>query len=175
MDISRPGVRPRQPAPELDLPLVGGGSVRLADRHPQHFTMIVFFRGLHCPVCHAQLHELDRRMDEFAARGIEVVAVTAETRERAQTLRDEWQLQQLPVAYGLTEGSMREWGLFVSQGINDSEPPLFNEPGLFLVKPDGTVYYEAVLSMPVGRPRVDDLLGGIDYWTRVGYPARGEA
>jgi hypothetical protein len=29
--------------------------------------------------------------------------------------------------------------------------------------------------MPVGRPRLDDLLGGIDYWTANDYPARGEA
>ena len=52
---------------------------------------------------------------------------------------------------------------------------MFNEPALFLISPDGTVYYESILSMPVGRPRLDDLLGGIDYWTAHGYPARGEA
>jgi hypothetical protein len=28
--------------------------------------------------------------------------------------------------------------------------------------------------MPVGRPRLDDLLSGIDYWTTHSYPARGE-
>jgi hypothetical protein len=44
---------------------------------------------------------------------------------------------------------------------------------LFLISPDHTVYYESILSMPVGRPRVDDLLGGIDYWVAHGYPARG--
>ncbi len=53
---------------------------------------------------------------------------------------------------------MRAWGLFVSTGIDDGEPPLFNEPGVFLVRPDGTVYYEAILSMPLGRPKLDDLL-----------------
>jgi hypothetical protein len=68
---------------------------------------------------------------------------------------------------------MRAWGLFVSHGINDGEPGLFNEPGLFLISPDHTVYYESILSMPVGRPRVDDLLSGIDYWVATGYPAHG--
>ena len=34
---------------------------------------------------------------------------------------------------------MRDWGLFVSRGLWDSEPPLFNEPGLFLISPDGSV------------------------------------
>jgi hypothetical protein len=70
---------------------------------------------------------------------------------------------------------MRAWGLFISHGIDDSEPAVFNEPGLFLISPDHTVYYESILSMPVGRPRLGDLLDGIDYWTAHDYPARGEA
>jgi len=55
-------------------------------------------------------------------------------------------------------------GLLVSRGIGDSEPAVFNEPGLFLIAADGSVYCESILSMPVGRPRTDDLLAGIDYW-----------
>jgi hypothetical protein len=62
---------------------------------------------------------------------------------------------------------------FVSRGINDDEPPIFSEPALFLISPDATVYYEAILSVPVGRPRLDDLLGGIEYWTNNQCPARG--
>ena len=62
-----------------------------------------------------------------------------------------------------------------ARGITEAEPPLFNEPALFLLRPDGTVYYVSLLSMPVGRPRLDELLGGIDYWAAHGYPARSEA
>jgi peroxiredoxin len=169
------GVRPRQPAPELTVPLLRGGTYRLDEQTPDLFTMIVFFRGLHCPVCRAQLSELDRRLDELKSRGIDVIAVSGETRERTTTLAQEWKLERLPLAYSLTEDQMRAWGLFVSHGRDDNEPALFNEPGLFLISPDHTVYYESVLSMPAGRPRLDDLLGGIDYWTANGYPARGEA
>jgi hypothetical protein len=39
---------------------------------------------------------------------------------------------------------MREWGLFISHGITDNEPPVFNEPALMLISPDRTVYYEAL-------------------------------
>ena len=70
---------------------------------------------------------------------------------------------------------MRSWGLFVSRGVKDDEPAVFNEPALFLIKPDGTVYYESLLSMPVGRPRLDDLLHGIDFWIENDYAARGAA
>jgi peroxiredoxin len=167
------GVLPTQAAPDLTVPLLSGGAYRLADQRPRLFTMIVFFRGLHCPVCRAQLSELERRLAELEQRGIEVIAVSGETRERTTQLAQEWRLEHLPLAYGLTEDQMRAWGLFVSHGIKDGEPALFNEPGLFLISPDHTVYYESILSMPVGRPRVDDLLSGIDYWVSVGYPARG--
>lgn len=168
-------VHPGTPAPPLELPVVGGGTFRLADRVPGLFTMLVFNRGLHCPACRAQLSELDRRFDELAERGIEVVSLSGEDEERATRMRDDWGVGSVPLAYGLSEAQMREWGLFLSRGLTEEEPALFNEPGLFLVARDGTVYYEAILSMPVGRPRLDDLLGGIDFWTAHDYPARGEA
>lgn len=167
-------VRPRQPAPDLSVPLLRGGTFRLADQRPERFTMVLFFRGLHCPVCQAQLRELDRRLDELTERGIDVIAVSGESEERTARLKEEWKLARLELAYGLSEEQMRAWGLFVSHGISDNEPAVFNEPGLFLIQPDGAVYYESILSMPAGRPRLDDLLGGIDYWHDTGYPARGE-
>ena len=169
------GVRPTQPAPDLAVPLLGGGSYRLSDQRPRLFTMVVFFRGLHCPVCRGQLGELERRLGELEDRGIEPIAVSGETLERTTQLAQEWKLKRLNLAYGLTEEQMRAWGLFLSRGIDEREPALFNEPGLFLISRDQTVYYESVLSMPVERPRLADLLDGIDYWTTHEYPARGEA
>lgn len=50
-------VLPGTLAPALELPMVGGEPFRLADRAPELFTLLVFNRGLHCPVCHAQLSE----------------------------------------------------------------------------------------------------------------------
>jgi peroxiredoxin len=169
------GVRPTQPAPDLTVPLLRAGTYRLGDQHPKLFTMVVFFRGLHCPVCRAQLSELERRLGELEERGVEPIAVSGETLDRTATLAREWKLERLNLAYGLTQEQMRAWGLFMSRGIAEHEPALFNEPGLFLISREHTVYYESVLSMPVGRPRLGDLLDGIDYWTTNDYPARGEA
>ena len=169
------GIRPGETVPPLELPLAGGGRFRLADAAPGLFTMLVFNRGLHCPVCRAQLSELNRRFDELAEKEIDVVSISGESEQRALQMRDEWKIDKVPLAYGLSEAQMREWGLFVSRGITANEPGVFNEPALFLISPDGSVYYESILSMPVGRPRLDDLLGGIDYWTAHDYPARGEA
>ncbi len=65
----------------------------------------------------------------------------------------------------------------VSRGktsIGIEEPALFSEPGVFIVRPDGTLYYGAVLTMPFARPQFQDLLGAIEFAIAKDYPARGE-
>jgi hypothetical protein len=54
--------------------------------------------------------------------------IIAETREGSEQLQADWKLERLPIAYALTEPSMREWGLFLSRERTDDELPLFNEP-----------------------------------------------
>lgn len=137
--------------------------------------MLVFYRGLHCPVCRTYLSELDRKLDEFMRRGVEVIAISGDDAERARCTVEEWKLARLTIGYGQSIASMREWELFVSRGIKDAEPELLGEPGLFLVRPDGTLYYAAVNSMPFGRPRLDDMLAAVDFIIARDYPARGEA
>jgi hypothetical protein len=44
-------VLPRQPAPELVVPTLSGTTWNLAAAAPQRFSLIVFYRGLHCPIC----------------------------------------------------------------------------------------------------------------------------
>jgi peroxiredoxin len=163
---------PTQTAPALSLPLTGGGSTGAEGR----FSLVVFFRGLHCPVCRKQLGELDRRLGDLREAGVgRVVAVSMETLERSAQLVQEWQLGGLPVAHGLSEASAHEWGLFVSTAIKDGEAPVFNEPGMFVLDADGTVYWSNVSSMPFGRPALDDVLAGLQFAQKQDYPARGAA
>ena len=50
---------PRQPVPPLNVNLAGGGLFDLRSERPKHFTLLVFYRGLHCPICKSQLKELE--------------------------------------------------------------------------------------------------------------------
>ena len=82
-------------------------------------------------------------------------------------------------AYGLSLKSARQWGLYISTSrgktsIGIDEPALFNEPGVFIVRPDGTLYYGAAQTMPFARPQFQDLLGAIEFAIAKDYPARGE-
>src|SRR6266508_3009946 len=81
---------PRQPVPPLNVNLAGGGSLDLEKEKPANFTLLVFYRGLHCPICKTQLRELESKLDEFDKRGVAVGAVSSDTRERAMQTREAW-------------------------------------------------------------------------------------
>jgi peroxiredoxin len=167
--------RTRKAAPPLDIDLIDGGRWRLAEAKPAAFTMIVVYRGLHCPVCKTYLGDLESRLPEFAKRGVEVVALSTDSRERAERARAEWGLNELRLGYGLPIATARDWDLYISTAIRDGEPPQFAEPGLFLVKPDGSLFYAARTSAPWGRPPLEQMLRGIDVAVERKMPARGEA
>lgn len=168
-------IKPTQKAPALDVATVGGDRFRLADRQPRAFTMIVFYRGLHCPICRPYLRDLDQKIGAFAGLGVELVAVSTDPLERAAESKEAWDLSRLTIGYGLEIDRAREWGLFISRSIKEDEPAEFAEPGLFLVRPDGTLYAAAVQTMPFARPHFADVLAAVEFINGKNYPPRGEA
>ena len=53
--------------------------------------------------------------------------------------------------------------------------PTINEPGVFLVRPDRTLYWASVQSMPFARPHFREIVAALDFVIAKDYPARGEA
>lgn len=170
---------PRERVPALDLPMVGGGRYVLGAKPPARFDLLVFYRGLHCPVCAKYLMELERLAPEFEKRGVRSIAISADGSERAAKMAEKVKASLVSFAFDLPLSVARAWGLYVSAGrgktsIGLDEPALFNEPGVFLVRPDGTLYYGSTQTMPFARPAFADLLGAIDVAISKDYPARGE-
>ncbi|MGE0331849.1 MAG: peroxiredoxin-like family protein [Ramlibacter sp.] len=170
---------PRHPVPALNVPLTSGGRHVLGAAPAQHFDMVVFYRGLHCPICAKYLLELERLAPEFASRGVSLLAVSSDDQDRALQMVTKVSASALRFGYGLSLKTAREWGLYISTSrgktsIGIDEPALFSEPGVFLVRPDGTLYYGAVQTMPFARPQFQDLLSAIDFAISKDYPARGE-
>ncbi len=54
------------------------------------------------------------------------------------------------------------------------EPERFSEPALYLIRPDGTLYFGSVQTMPFARAHFSDILAAIDFVLKNNYPARGE-
>ncbi len=171
---------PNKPVPPLELSLAGGGKFSLAAERPQHFTLVVFYRGLHCPVCRRYLTELEAQLPEFGKRGVAVFAASSDPQDRAEQAKSDWGLANLRVGYGLSIDNARRWGLYVSRSQGPSsngvvEPELFNEPGLFMVRRDGSLYWGTTSTMPFGRPHFNEVLQSLDFVIAKDYPARGDA
>ena len=165
---------PKTKVPSLEVPLINDTTWKLSEQNTENFILVLFYRGLHCPVCKAQLEDLALHLDKFTDRGINVIAISADTEKRAKITGEKWHIPSLPIGYNLSLEKAAAYGLFISKAISDKEPDYFTEPGLFLIKPDGTLFFSSVQSMPFARPQFDDLLGGIDFIMKKGYPARGE-
>lgn len=170
---------PRHPVPALNVALTTGGRYVLGAAPGEKFDLVVFYRGLHCPICAKYLLELERLAAEFASRGVQVVAISTDTAERGQEMADKVKASGVRFGYGLSLRSAREWGLYISTSrgktsLGIEEPALFSEPAVYIVRPDGTLYYGAAQTMPFARPQFQDLLGAIDFAIAKDYPARGE-
>lgn len=173
-------IKPRQPVPALEFDTVGGGRWSLAAQQPQNFTMVVFYRGLHCPVCRRYTTELNGMIADYDKRGVSTVITSTDPADRAEQAKTQWGLANLTVGYGVSIEKAREWSLYISTSRGKTsagieEPPLFAEPGLFLVKPDQTLYWASISTMPFARPHFNDIVGAIDFALAKDYPARGEA
>lgn len=175
---------PRQQAPALRVPLAGGGAYDLAADTPKLFSMIVFYRGLHCQQCQAYLGELEKLLPEFDKRGITSVAISLDERQRAEDAKTQWGLKNLRIGYDLSLREARDWGLYLTAGrprpAGLQEPPFCCEPALYLIAPDKTVWFAAVQNMAFARPRFQDVIDGFEFLFEKGYfidkecPARGE-
>ncbi len=107
-------VIPRQKVPALKVKTVSGGTWDVAEQSPENFTLLVVYRGLHCPICKGYLTDLQRKLGDFQEKGVNVVAISSDTQERAETTKEEWGIDELTLGYGLDLDTARKWGLFIS-------------------------------------------------------------
>jgi peroxiredoxin len=181
------------PAPALVVPTLLGETFDLAAQNPDSFTIVVFYRGRHCPICIAQLKEIEASADQARAHGMNVIAISMDTKEKAidtfaavlaadtpvggeeKKIAEAAAAFSLPIGYGMTEEQARSWGLYMSEGLptNTAEPALFSEPGIYVVRPDKSIFFAQTQSAPFTRPNFQHLLGGLQFATQNNYPSRG--
>lgn len=170
---------PRQKTPDLVLPTLDHGDFNLSAEGSERGTVICFYRGLHCPLCANYLTEMEKKVDDFAERGVSTIAVSSDGEERTRVMADKIGAKGLRFGYDLSLPKAKEWGLYISTSrgktsIGIEEPALFSEPGLFMVTPQQTLYYGSVQTMPFVRPHFSELVGALDFAIANDYPARGE-
>lgn len=170
---------PRLDVPDLSLQTLDHGVFTLSQEANQRGAVICFYRGLHCPICANYLTELEKRVDDFADRGVGTIAISSDGAERTRAMVDKIGAEKLRFAYGMPLDQARDWGLYISTGrgktsIGIEEPALFHEPGLFMVTPERALYYGSTQTMPFVRPHFSELVSALDFAIKNDYPARGE-
>lgn len=170
---------PRQKTPDLSLPTLDHGDFDLTTDGSEKGTVICFYRGLHCPICANYLAEFEKRVDDFAERGVKCIAISSDGEERTREMATKIESSKLRFGYDLSLSKAKEWGLYISTSrgktsIGIEEPALFSEPGLFMVTPEQTLYYGSTQTMPFVRPHFSELVSALDFAITNNYPARGE-
>lgn len=170
---------PRKKTPALTLDTVAHGRFDLDAITAERGVILCFYRGLHCPLCAKYLAELEKQTPAFAERGVETLAISTDGEERARPMAEKVGADALRVAYGLTLGEARDWGLYISTGRGKTsagveEPERFAEPGVFMVQPGRVLYWASVQSMPFVRPNFAEMVQALDFIIEKSYPARGE-
>ena len=171
--INQGKARPGNTMPTFSLPAVGGGEVRIGGEGG--WQVAVVYRGRHCPLCRKFLKQLDGLLDGFRGVGAEVIAISADPRDRAEAEAKEegW---RFPVGYDLSQDQMRALGLYISEPRSSKETDRpFPEPGLFVTNPDGLLHILDVSNAPFARPDLQGVLDGIKVIQKENYPIRGTA
>lgn len=166
-------LKPLEPVPHLEVKTLTGNIWKISERKPENFSMVVFYHGLHCPVCKVYLEKLAADLEEYENIGVDIICVSVNDKEFAQRTLDEWNLGNLRLGYDLDIETGRNWGVYISKASKDSEPEMFFEPAIFLIRPDGILYSASVQSMQFARPLSSELLKTIRFIVKEKYPPRG--
>lgn len=139
------------------------------------WQLIIVYRGAHCPLCTKFLHELEEVKYLFLDIGIEIVAISADSKEQLDNHKKDLSVE-FTLGYGLSLHDMNQLGVYQSTPRNDHETDhVFSEPALFVINRDKTIIAVDLSNNPFSRPDVLNLLNGLK-WIRNpenDYPIRG--
>jgi len=156
----------------LSFPMLGGGELTVGGTK-ENWTLLIVYRGKHCPRCKKYLNILNEMRTQWVDAGFDIAVVSADTQEKAQADQKEfgWAFD---LAYGLTESQMATLGLYVTEPLSASETDRrFAEPGTFVIRPDGSVLLIAISNGPSARPELAELLDGMIFTKDNARPPRG--
>jgi len=139
------------------------------------WKMVVVYRGKHCPLCTKYLNLLETYKEKIEANGVEIVAVSADSKEQLQEHLSALEVS-FPLYYGLTIEQMQSLGLYISNPRSEKETDhQFAEPGLFVINDKGQLQVIDISNGPLARPEIGTLAAGLEFIKSPenNYPIRG--
>lgn len=163
--------------PEIKVKTLDGEDITLGlPKNGATWQMVVVYRGRHCPLCTKYLAKISEMKDDFLSAGVDIVVVSADTKEKAIVQAKEKLGLTFQVGYDLSIEQMKELGVYISDPRSPQETDRpFAEPGLFIVNEDFNLHVVDISNNPFVRPELSALLSGVN-WIRSpenNYPIRG--
>ena len=117
----------------MTFPNVNGGEITVGGQK-ENWTLLVVYRGKHCPRCKKYLNILNGMRNDWADAGFDIAVVSADSLEKAQADQAEfgWEFD---MGYGLSEDQMATLGVYVTEPLSPQEADSrFAEPGTFTAR-----------------------------------------
>lgn len=168
-------IKPGQTFPLLSIACLDSEHKNMSDFLNRSLLLLIVYRGVQCSYCKQQLQALDTLHHEFEQRDVQVLAISMDTLEKAQQAKHEWELENLQIGYGLDMDAARQCGLYISEATKDNQMPLFSEPGIFLIRPNQSLFAAWIQTFPLARPNLTEILRAIDFIQTSNVPPRGAA
>ncbi len=121
-------------------------------------AIVIFYRGFHCRICFRYVRRWAAFQKSFERLGFTVVAVSADSREKAEQTQSEWFTDKLTIAHSFPVEEAVSLGLHHSQGSGIDQPANFFEPALFVLDTDRRIMISSVQNSAFARPDVEQLL-----------------
>ena len=157
--------------PDISFSLINGDTIRLSEE-TSNWTLLVVYRGLHCPICKDYAAKLENKLSKLRDINTQLILISADPKEKATIFAEELDLKS-KIGYGLTIDQMRKLGLYLSEPRPNEVDYVFPEPGLFLINPKGKIHIIEISNAPFVRPDIDLILRGINHIQENNYPIRG--
>lgn len=139
------------------------------------WTLVVVYRGKHCPLCTGYLKTLNELLPKFNELGVDVIAMSADPKEKALIQMNEVN-PKFDVGYGLSLEQMQALGLYISNPRSEAETDRpFAEPGVFVINSSNQTQLIDISNAPFLRPDLKSIINGLGFIRNPEnkYPIRG--
>jgi peroxiredoxin len=128
-----------QTLPSFDLPNAVGEQIKSTDLLSKGPLLITFYRGEWCPFCNLAIAMLQKKLPEFQARGVTLVAISPELPNQSLSTVEKHQLK-FPVLTDQGNNYARQLGIVWAQP--EELRPIFKTFGHDFVKRNGDDSFE---------------------------------
>ncbi len=146
----------------FNLPDANGRKIKLTDRKPGWYLLMVFYRGSWCQACLNQLLDLKRDADEFAERKTAIVAINTDEITALADFNASWRFP-FPL---LSDKYLEVIDAYGARHVDGHEGKDISKPLVVIVGPDGKIIYKYLGHSPVDTPTSTDLLAWLEGYAR---------